>query len=138
MCRFLATSLMGSCFYFFQEYIIHVDPVSQLGLNSDSVLGYSIGEIRRSTASETPELLPCGYLVGENTTISVTVKGNPALTEAGAPRNGGLCLGTWHRKPWPRFCLCIWLWIVCFPLHQLFLSKQAEQSLAFATTVGNK
>ncbi|XP_004418576.1 PREDICTED: neuron navigator 2 isoform X3 [Ceratotherium simum simum] len=59
----------------FKEYIVHVDPVSQLGLNSDSVLGYSIGEIRRSTASETPELLPCGYLVGENTTISVTVKG---------------------------------------------------------------
>ncbi|PNJ47620.1 NAV2 isoform 1 [Pongo abelii] len=62
----------------FKEYIIHVDPVSQLGLNSDSVLGYSIGEIKRSNTSETPELLPCGYLVGENTTISVTVKG---LTE---------------------------------------------------------
>ncbi|EQB79110.1 neuron navigator 2 isoform 1 [Camelus ferus] len=59
----------------FKEYIIHVDPVSQLGLNSDSVLGYSIGEIKRSNASETPELLPCGYLVGENTTISVAVKG---------------------------------------------------------------
>ncbi|XP_009458341.1 neuron navigator 2 isoform X2 [Pan troglodytes] len=59
----------------FKEYIIHVDPVSQLGLNSDSVLGYSIGEIKRSNTSETPELLPCGYLVGENTTISVTVKG---------------------------------------------------------------
>nr|XP_021497909.1 neuron navigator 2 isoform X4 [Meriones unguiculatus] len=62
----------------FKEYIIHVDPVSQLGLNSDSVLGYSIGEIKRSNTSETPELLPCGYLVGENTTILVTVKG---LTE---------------------------------------------------------
>ncbi|XP_074257326.1 neuron navigator 2 isoform X1 [Saimiri boliviensis] len=62
----------------FKEYIIHVDPVSQLGLNSDSVLGYSIGEIKRSNTSETPELLPCGYLVGENTTITVTVKG---LTE---------------------------------------------------------
>ncbi|XP_054997656.1 neuron navigator 2 isoform X3 [Sorex araneus] len=59
----------------FKEYIIHVDPVSQLGLNSDSVLGYSIGEIKRSNASETPELLPCGYLVGENTTISVAIKG---------------------------------------------------------------
>ncbi|XP_036882603.1 neuron navigator 2 isoform X2 [Manis javanica] len=59
----------------FKEYIIHVDPVSQLGLNSDSVLGYSIGEIQRSSSSDTPELLPCGYLVGENTTISVTVKG---------------------------------------------------------------
>lgn len=67
---------MESLFSFFQEYIIHVDPVSQLGLNSDSVLGYSIGEVKRSNTSETPELLPCGYLVGENTTISVTVKGN--------------------------------------------------------------
>ncbi|XP_017652134.1 neuron navigator 2 isoform X2 [Nannospalax galili] len=62
----------------FKEYIVHVDPVSQLGLSSDSVLGYSIGEIKRSSSSETPELLPCGYLVGENTTILVTVKG---LTE---------------------------------------------------------
>ncbi|XP_027763900.1 neuron navigator 2 isoform X4 [Empidonax traillii] len=59
----------------FKEYIIHVDPVSQLGLNSDSVLGYSIGEIKRTNSAETPELLPCGYLVGENNTISVTIKG---------------------------------------------------------------
>ncbi|NXR88003.1 NAV2 protein, partial [Hypocryptadius cinnamomeus] len=59
----------------FKEYIIHVDPVSQLGLNSDSVLGYNIGEIRRTNSAETPELLPCGYLVGENNTISVTIKG---------------------------------------------------------------
>ncbi|NXK66358.1 NAV2 protein, partial [Sylvietta virens] len=59
----------------FKEYIIHVDPVSQLGLNSDSVLGYSIGEIKRTNGAETPELLPCGYLVGENNTISVTIKG---------------------------------------------------------------
>ncbi|NXG01494.1 NAV2 protein, partial [Sakesphorus luctuosus] len=59
----------------FKEYIIHVDPVSQLGLNSDSVLGYSIGEITRTTSAETPELLPCGYLVGENNTIAVTIKG---------------------------------------------------------------
>ncbi|KAK2520356.1 Nav2 isoform A [Columba livia] len=59
----------------FKEYIIHVDPVSQLGLNSDSVVGYSIGEIKRTNSAETPELLPCGYLVGENNTISVTVKG---------------------------------------------------------------
>ncbi|XP_068050272.1 neuron navigator 2 isoform X3 [Anomalospiza imberbis] len=59
----------------FKEYITHVDPTSQLGLNSDSVLGYSIGEIRRTNSAETPELLPCGYLVGENNTISVTIKG---------------------------------------------------------------
>uniref|UniRef100_A0A8C4X4U2 Neuron navigator 2 n=1 Tax=Erpetoichthys calabaricus TaxID=27687 RepID=A0A8C4X4U2_ERPCA len=58
----------------FKEYIIHVDPLSQLGLNSDSVVGYSIGDIHRTNGAETPELLPCGYLVGENTTITVTLK----------------------------------------------------------------
>lgn len=94
MGRRLATSLMVSSFYFFQEYIIHVDPVSQLGLNSDSVLGYSIGEVKRSNTSETPELLPCGYLVGENTTISVTVKGNAQAAEEGAFRGCGYS-ATW-------------------------------------------
>ncbi|XP_029438910.1 neuron navigator 2 isoform X8 [Rhinatrema bivittatum] len=59
----------------FKEYIVHIDPTSHLGLNSDSVLSYSIGEIKRTNNAETPELLPCGYLVGENNTISVTVKG---------------------------------------------------------------
>ncbi|XP_069479573.1 neuron navigator 2 isoform X7 [Ambystoma mexicanum] len=59
----------------FKEYIIHVDQVSQLGLNSDSVVGYSIGDLKRTSSTETPELLPCGYLVGETTTISVAVKG---------------------------------------------------------------
>ncbi|KAJ8272324.1 hypothetical protein COCON_G00111830 [Conger conger] len=59
----------------FKEYIVHVDPVSQLGLNSDSVEGYSIGDVHRTGGAETPELLPCGYLVGENNTISVTLRG---------------------------------------------------------------
>ncbi|PNJ47627.1 NAV2 isoform 8 [Pongo abelii] len=72
----------------FKEYIIHVDPVSQLGLNSDSVLGYSIGEIKRSNTSETPELLPCGYLVGENTTISVTVKDHRRIILSGPSGTG--------------------------------------------------
>uniref|UniRef100_A0A8C7NJF6 Neuron navigator 2b n=1 Tax=Oncorhynchus mykiss TaxID=8022 RepID=A0A8C7NJF6_ONCMY len=59
----------------FKEYIIHVDPVSQLGLNSDCVLGYSIGDIHRTSGADTPELLPCGYLVGDSDTISVSLKG---------------------------------------------------------------
>lgn len=52
-----------------------VDPVTQLGLNTDSVMGYSIGDIHRSSDADTPELLPCGYLVGESDTISVKLKG---------------------------------------------------------------
>lgn len=54
-----------------------MDPVSQLGLSSDSVQGYNIGEIHRPSspsAANTPELLPCGYLVGDNT-INIQLKG---------------------------------------------------------------
>ncbi|XP_057185470.1 neuron navigator 2 isoform X3 [Triplophysa rosa] len=58
----------------FKEYIMYVDPVTQLGLNTDSVMGYSIGDINRTSDAETPELLPCGYLVGESDTISVKLK----------------------------------------------------------------
>ncbi|KAK2853684.1 hypothetical protein Q5P01_006345 [Channa striata] len=62
----------------FKEYITHVDPVSQLGLSSDSVEGYNIGEIHRPSSpstAQTPELLPCGYLVGDSNTISIQLKG---------------------------------------------------------------
>ncbi|XP_068116310.1 neuron navigator 2 isoform X2 [Hyperolius riggenbachi] len=59
----------------FKEYIVHVDPIAQLGLNTESVTGYSIGEIKRTNTAGTPELLPCGYLVGENDTIALTLKG---------------------------------------------------------------
>ncbi len=67
-----------SCLFVRQEYITHVDPVSQLGLSSDSVEGYNIGEIHRPSipsAAHTPELLPCGYLVGDNNVIKVSLKG---------------------------------------------------------------
>ncbi|KAJ8248931.1 hypothetical protein GJAV_G00229310 [Gymnothorax javanicus] len=65
----------------FKEYIIQVDPATQLGLNSDSVVGYSIGDLHRTAGAETPELLPCGYLVGENNTISVSLKGVSANSQ---------------------------------------------------------
>ncbi|GAA6088332.1 neuron navigator 2 isoform X7 [Tachysurus ichikawai] len=59
----------------FKEYIRHVDPVSQLGLSSDSVEAYRIGDVIRPGRAKTPELLPCGYLVGENNTINIKLKG---------------------------------------------------------------
>ncbi|XP_076003126.1 neuron navigator 2 isoform X2 [Genypterus blacodes] len=61
----------------FKEYITHVDPVTQLGLSSDSVEGYNIGDIHRPShpsAAHTPELLPCGYLVGDSNTINIQLK----------------------------------------------------------------
>ncbi|XP_062294097.1 neuron navigator 2 isoform X2 [Scomber scombrus] len=62
----------------FKEYTSHLDPVSQLGLSSDSVEGYNIGEIHRPSSpstAQTPELLPCGYLVGDSNTINIQLKG---------------------------------------------------------------
>ncbi|XP_023808053.1 neuron navigator 2 isoform X2 [Oryzias latipes] len=61
----------------FKEYISHVDPVSQLGLSTDSIQGYNIGEVHRPSrlsTTSTPELLPCGYLVGDNS-INIQLKG---------------------------------------------------------------
>ncbi|KAI4897102.1 hypothetical protein NFI96_001352 [Prochilodus magdalenae] len=66
-----------------KEYIIHVDPLTQLGLNSDSVLDYSIGDVHRTDKADTPELLPCGYLVGDSNTISVRLKGAPENSQDG-------------------------------------------------------
>lgn len=102
-----SSSLMG-LWFLFQEYIIHVDPVSQLGLNSDSVLGYSIGEIKRSNASDTPELLPCGYLVGENTTISVAIKGNQA-SPGWIPGNLSFLFCAWALETDASVCLSVWV-----------------------------
>ncbi|XP_064627297.1 neuron navigator 3-like isoform X4 [Lineus longissimus] len=62
----------------FKDYCIRVDPVSHLGLNSESVLCYHIGEIIRIKGSNAkdPELLPCGYLVGEDMSIKIVLKGS--------------------------------------------------------------
>lgn len=55
-----------------------MDPVSQLGLTCDSVEGYNIGDVHRHSntgVAHTPELLPCGYLVGDSDTINIRLKG---------------------------------------------------------------
>ncbi|KAM7377921.1 hypothetical protein PAMA_013031 [Pampus argenteus] len=59
----------------FKEYVFRVDPLTSLGLSSDSIVCYRMGEVVRSHASEVPELLPCGYLVGDNNVIKVNLKG---------------------------------------------------------------
>uniref|UniRef100_A0A8P4K355 Neuron navigator 3 n=1 Tax=Dicentrarchus labrax TaxID=13489 RepID=A0A8P4K355_DICLA len=59
----------------FKEYVFRVDPLTSLGLSSDSIVCYRMGEVVRSHASEVPELLPCGYLVGDSNVIKVNLKG---------------------------------------------------------------
>uniref|UniRef100_A0A8C8DNX0 Neuron navigator 3 n=1 Tax=Oryzias sinensis TaxID=183150 RepID=A0A8C8DNX0_9TELE len=59
----------------FKEYVFRVDPITSLGLSSDSIVSYRMGEVVRSHGSEVPELLPCGYLVGDSNVIKVNLKG---------------------------------------------------------------
>uniref|UniRef100_A0A8C4WAU6 Neuron navigator 3 n=1 Tax=Gopherus evgoodei TaxID=1825980 RepID=A0A8C4WAU6_9SAUR len=59
----------------FKEYIFRVDPATSLGLSSDCIASYCIGDLIRAHSLEVPELLPCGYLVGDNNIITVNLKG---------------------------------------------------------------
>lgn len=59
----------------FQEYVLRIDPVTNLGLSAESVYSYHIGDIVRSKDSEVPELLPIGYLVGDTMQIGICLKG---------------------------------------------------------------
>ncbi|XP_076967618.1 neuron navigator 3 isoform X3 [Tamandua tetradactyla] len=59
----------------FKEYVFRIDTSSGLGLSSDCIANYCIGDLIRSHSLEVPELLPCGYLVGDNNTITVNLKG---------------------------------------------------------------
>lgn len=61
--------------FFFQEYVLRVDPVSNLGLSAESVYSYHVGEVSRYKDSEVPELLPYGYLVGDTQQIRLSLKG---------------------------------------------------------------
>ncbi|XP_062836951.1 neuron navigator 3 isoform X15 [Anolis carolinensis] len=58
----------------FKEYIFRVDPGTSLGLGSDCIASYCIGDVIRSHSQEVPELLPCGYLVGDSNIITVNLK----------------------------------------------------------------
>ena len=59
-----------------QEYVLRVDPVSNLGLSAESIWSYHIGEVVRYKDSQVPELLPYGYLVGDSqNSIHVCLKG---------------------------------------------------------------
>ncbi|CAL1533638.1 unnamed protein product [Lymnaea stagnalis] len=59
----------------FKEYVLRVDPVTNLGLSAESVYSYIVGEVTRTKDCELPELLPIGYLVGDTTQIEICLKG---------------------------------------------------------------
>lgn len=55
--------------------MFRIDTSASLGLSSDCIASYCIGDLIRSHSLEVPELLPCGYLVGDNNIITVNLKG---------------------------------------------------------------
>lgn len=59
----------------FKEYLSRVDPTTSLGLGTESIASYHVGEVVRYKDSPTPELLPCGYLVGNADSINICLKG---------------------------------------------------------------
>ncbi|XP_066902142.1 protein sickie isoform X3 [Halyomorpha halys] len=60
----------------FKDYLDRVDPMTCLGLGPDSVWSYHVGEVvRYRDPKPPPELLPCGYLVGEDTNIRICLRG---------------------------------------------------------------
>ena len=58
----------------FKEFVMRVDPVTNLGLGAESILSYEVGEISRSVGGGNPELLPYGYLIGDVNSIKIVLK----------------------------------------------------------------
>jgi len=57
----------------FIEYIMLVDPVTNLGLSSESLKCYHVGEISRKVHEQEPELLPYGYIIGDIKSIRINL-----------------------------------------------------------------
>lgn len=70
--------LDGSIAKLFNEYLRQLDPQSHLGIDEECLCSYRVGEIVRALdaddSSTPPELLPCGYLVGDCNSIGLLVK----------------------------------------------------------------
>jgi hypothetical protein len=94
------SSLDGIVKRVFNEYITRLDKGQSdpnlLGLNGDSIVNYYVGEMGRLSGSDcelnsesdwSPDLLPYGYLVGNNTTIVIKLKDNSKTTQNGNRNN---------------------------------------------------
>lgn len=59
----------------FKEYVQRIDPATGLGLTAESIWSYHVGEIVRYKDSSLPDLLPCAYLLEEEDTLRICLKG---------------------------------------------------------------
>ncbi|KOB64451.1 Protein sickie, partial [Operophtera brumata] len=63
----------------FKDYLSRIDLGTNLGLNTDSVTSYHLGEATRGPEIGFPELLPCGYIIGTVTTLYICLQGVGSL-----------------------------------------------------------
>ncbi|KAL1505332.1 hypothetical protein ABEB36_004923 [Hypothenemus hampei] len=63
----------------FKQYVARLDPGGGLGLGSDSIASYKLGEAERKPDSGPPDLLPVGYSVGRVMTLHVVLQPVAAL-----------------------------------------------------------
>lgn len=63
----------------FKDYLARIDPGGNLGLNTDSITSYHLGEAKRGPEVGYPELLPCGYIIGNVKTLYICLQGVGSL-----------------------------------------------------------
>ncbi|XP_063906521.1 protein sickie isoform X3 [Zophobas morio] len=63
----------------FKQHVARLDPGGGLGLGSDSIASYKLGEAERKPDSGPPDLLPVGYAVGRISTLHVVLQPVAAL-----------------------------------------------------------
>jgi neuron navigator 2 len=58
----------------FNEYLLELDASTSLGLSEDSIHCFTVGDLVVTKGTSKPDLLPCGYLIGENNNICISLK----------------------------------------------------------------
>lgn len=72
----------------FKDYLSRIDPGTNLGLNTDSIISYHLGEAKRGPEIGYPELLPCGYVIENVRSLYICLQGVGSLAfESLIPRS---------------------------------------------------
>lgn len=72
----------------FKDFVGRIDPGTNLGLNTDSIISYHLGEAKRGPEMTLPEFLPCGYIIGDIKKLYICLQGVGSLAfESLIPRS---------------------------------------------------
>lgn len=73
------TQLDNSVKRAFKQHVARLDPGGGLGLGTDAIASYKLGEAERILDGSSPDLLPVGYVVGRVNTLHVVLQPVAAL-----------------------------------------------------------